>query len=157
MTSPDEASGSGEASGPGRRRLSRDDLLEIVRAAEDEIRRDPFETLLVFDWTGLEILRKLGQRDNVQVTTAEHRQMRGQIVTHNHPHGWTFAPTDPRHEGHSFSLQDVALAIGGDVAEMRVVTPVWRYSLRPVPGQPWSRRFFARVVEPAFRRTDMDV
>ena len=49
------------------------------------------------------------------------------------------------------------MAISGAVAEMRVVTPVWRYSLRQVPGQRWSRRFFDRVVEPAFHHTDMDV
>lgn len=157
MTSSDSSSGPDESSGPGRQPLSRDDLLKIVRSAEDEIRRDSFETLLVFDRTGREILRKPGQRDNVQLTVAEYRHLRGRVVTHDHPHGWTFPPTDPRHEGHSFSLQDVSLAIGGAVAEMRVVTPVWRYSLRPGPGQRWTRRFFTRLVEPAFREADMDV
>ena len=77
MTSAGSPSGGDGPSRPGRQPLSRNELLKIVRTAEDSIRRNPFETLLVFDQTGQEILRKLGQRDNVQVTADEHRRMRG--------------------------------------------------------------------------------
>ena len=135
MTSAGSPSGHDGPSRSGRQPLSRDELLEIVRAAEDSIRRNSFETLLVFDQSDQEILRKPGQRDNVQVTAAEHRRMRGRIVTHNHSSNAKLPPTDPRPDGYSFSLQDVSLAIGGSVAEMRAVSGVWRYSLRPGPGQ----------------------
>lgn len=43
------------------------------------------------------------------------------------------------------------------VTEMRVVTPVWRYSLRPGPGQRWTRRFFEDAIEPAYQQADRDV
>jgi SPP1 gp7 family putative phage head morphogenesis protein len=149
-TPPSGSSGGGQP-------LSRDELLKIVRVAEDGIRRDQFETVLVFDQTGQEILRKPGQQYSVPILPAEQQLMHGSTTTHNHPRGWEHPPSDPRHQGNSFSEADVRLAIRAGAAEMRAVTQVWRCSVRPGPGQIWSPSFWSQVVEPAFQQADRDV
>lgn len=138
-------------------RPSRELLLAIVRAAEDSVQASSVEVLIAFDRCGREVLRKQGMHDSVLMTPAEVLLIHGAIVTHNHPHGWTFPPEDPRHQGNSFSLQDVSLAMVAQVAEMRVVTPRWRYVLRPGCEQVWSEDFFQQVVAPAYRLVDRQV
>jgi hypothetical protein len=118
-------------------------VLDRIRAVEDEIRQSRWvEIAVVFDpLTGEELWRKHGTAENVGFSQLELAIMRDGLLTHNHPIGWRFPASDPRHVGTSFTRSDIDLALRADVAELRAVTPVLRFSLkRPASGWPDSAR-----------------
>lgn len=71
---------------------------------------------------GRTVFTKKGRKSAVQFTHAELAQMRGNIVTHNHAVEVSFSPADVR------------IAMQQGVAEMRAVSPGYRYSLRAPEG-----------------------
>ena len=94
-----------------------------------------FETAVVVDLKGNIVVDKRGQHTRVDFTSAELVKMKDCIVTHNHPLGWRYDKKDIRRIGNSFSIEDIKLAINGDVMEIRAVTPVYTFSMkRPVNG-----------------------
>jgi hypothetical protein len=138
------------------RGLARRELLRLIKRAEDGIRGDLFETAIVFDVHGREILRKPGQQYEISFTNSELAFMQGAILTHSHPRGWSFPATDPRRQGSSFSLADVELAASHGLLEIRAVSPAWRYSMRP--GRvPWDRQRFTDDIEPGYRQAEAEV
>ncbi len=82
---------------------------------ENEIRYAELETGVFIAPDGGVLLRKQGVADRVGFTVRELRRMGGAIFTHNHPGGGSFSPHDLARAGES------------GVAELRVVTPVFRH------------------------------
>jgi len=116
-------------------------VLDRIKAVEDESRQSRWDEIaVVLDRiTGDELWRKQGRGAAVAISVQELATMRDCVLTHNHPLGWQYAVTDPRHAGASFSVEDVGLALHADVAELRAVTPRLRFSLkRPATGWPDS-------------------
>lgn len=125
---------------------SGESVLDLIRAVEDEIRQNRWDEIAVVldQTTGEEIWRKQGSEAAIVFSMQELTTMQDCVLTHNHPVGWRYAASDPRRAGASFSEADVELAIEADVAEVRAVTPLLRFSLkRPNVGWPGSPELLA--------------
>ena len=95
----------------------------VARQLEDQIRHNPSETLYALDASGTVVLTKTGGRQDIALSLLEVARLRDTTLTHNHP------------AGNAFSRADIQVAAVGDVAEIRVVTPVARFVLRrPASG-----------------------
>jgi len=127
-----------------------------IREAEGLIRRQQTETAFAWDAAGRFVLRKDGARDRISFEDAEIALLRGTIFTHNHPQGLEFAGDDPRSYGNSFSMQDLRLACYAELAELRVVTPRLRFSLKP-PATGWDFAYWLAVMEPIYLRHKAEV
>jgi len=154
LASPSRGDGGGGEESGGRRPTVRTTpipapsrrAVTAARAAENGIRFDATETGIALDrTTGRELFRRPGTRDRIQFTSNDEREMRGQILTHNHPGGVTDGPVELR--GISFSEADVELAAFVEVAEVRVITAGWRYTLRPPPTG-WNRDWWQQILVP---------
>lgn len=124
--------------------------IELVRAKEEEIKFNRFESAFAVDDTGRVLVDKAGDQFQVDFRPEEVQALRGGsgvIFTHNHPRGWNHPPEDVRHAGSSFSDADIASACGMEVAEMRVVTPTSRLFMRP-PEAGWNRKYWEDVLRP---------
>lgn len=124
-----------------------------VREAEDQIRRQHFETAIAWNAQGIEILRKDGEQYQVVFSDEEIASMKGAILTHNHPRGLAFARTDMRSWGNSFSDIDLHLACAAQLSELRVVTPRLRFWLKP-PNGGWDEAYWENSVAPSYARHD---
>lgn len=125
--------------------------IELVRAKEEEIKFNRFESAFAVDDTGRVLLDKAGARFRVEFGAEEILDLqsgRGVIFTHNHPRGWDYPPEDARHSGSSFSDADIAFACETGVFEMRVVTPTSRLFMRPPPPAGWSRNYWEVILGP---------
>lgn len=89
------------------------------------------EAVLVDATSGRVIWRRSGFASRVEFTLLETQQMAGQVLTHNHPRGWSYPDDDPRHAGSAFSSTDVAMFVTSGLQEIRAVSPGYRHSLRP--------------------------
>lgn len=94
---------------------------------EDEIRRDDLETGVFIAPTGRVLLRRQGLADRVGFSPRELRRMHGATFTHNHPGESGFSP------------DDLARAGEAQVAELRVVTPLFRHVIQDFPNLPESK------------------
>jgi hypothetical protein len=114
-------------------------LTRKVTDMENNIRMNKkFETGVVYDKDGNLILDKRGQAYNVYFTKEECNLMKNAIFTHNHPRGWAADEKRWAHIGNSFSIDDIALAVFNDLAEIRAVTPLYTFSMkRPESG--WGK------------------
>lgn len=113
-------------------------LYSAVTKVEDEIRMNKaFETSVVFDKDGNILLDKRGKSRSVAFAEDEYMKMKDAIMTHNHPSGWSYPERSIMRIGNSFSVQDVCLAVGNDVAEMRAVTPNYTFVLKR-PQNGWN-------------------
>jgi hypothetical protein len=80
------------------------------------------------------VLRKRGTPDGVYFAAEDLPLLKDALLIHNHPPRRSFPRTDPRYEGGSFSERDLDLVLTYDIAEMRAVTPGWRYVIARPPG-----------------------
>jgi hypothetical protein len=104
---------------------------EVERRIVDE----DVEWAYVFEAAGRQVLRKRGTANGVTFAGDELPLLRDAHLVHHHPPNREFAPDDLRFEGGSFSERDLDLVLTYDVAEVRAVTPGWRYVLtRPESG-----------------------
>lgn len=126
-------------------------LLQLVRAKEDEIRAQRFESAFFWDWQGNLLLHTDGEVDRITFSDKELALMKGTAATHNHPHGWRYAERDPRRGGHSFSAKDVQLACQNSLILLRVVTPKFRYMMKP-PPQGWNQNYWETTLLPEYDR-----
>ncbi len=124
-------------------------LLKLVRAKEDEIRFQALETIFFWDGKGNIVLSRTGSADQVSFTRQELTAINPVISTHNHPSGTKYPPSDPRYGSNSFSLSDVKSACLTKLRELRVVSPQYRYSLKP-PQEGWDIDYFDTVLRPEF-------
>ena len=120
-------------------------LLELVLAKEDEIRFQSLETIFFWDSQGQIVLSRTGSADQVSFRRDELTAINAVISTHNHPSGTKFPLHDPRYGSNSFSLSDVKSACLARLRELRVVSPKYRYSLKP-PAAGWDNDFFDTVL-----------
>lgn len=118
---------------------------------EDQIRRQRYETALVWDVAGLLVLRKDGNVRSIEFSDNEVALMNKGVLTHNHPSGLRYPEDDPRVFGHSFSDDDICTACLAELAEIRAVTPKLRFSMKP-PPQGWNSAFWASVILPCYSK-----
>lgn len=112
------------------------ELTKNVSDVENSIRMNKgFETGVVFNANGDKVIDKRGEGSYVRFTKEELSIMKDCIFTHNHPGGWEYADHDIGRIGNSFSIQDIVMAVGNNLSEMRAVTPNYTFSMkRPQKG-----------------------
>ena len=120
--------------------------LTEARSIELGIRADPIESLHFVDDTGRVVFSATGGRDYVVVPPEAMIAARNMTLTHNHP------------RGSSFSLEDIQIAAGANVLQMRVVGNVnalgkaYTYTMtRPADG--W-RSVGLDKIQDSFRKND---
>jgi hypothetical protein len=147
--SPNEPPGGGSGGFPPDRggdpsRSLIDPRERAVRTREEAIRHDAVESLYAFDVDGTAVFTKVGGRHDIALSLFEIARLQNTVLTHNHPSSL------------SLSLDDVRVAMLGDLFEVRAVTAHWRFILRrPDPG--WDFQMFRRQLEPAYRRLEEEV
>jgi len=112
-----------------------------VRAAELQIWHLAHEVLVAFNLEGVELFRRQGVMDHVELTAEDKRILHSNqvIVTHNHP------------LERSFSTQDLNMACSYDIDVLRAISPGHVYSLTP-PAGGWDplwcvKRFYSDEVD----------
>lgn len=70
------------------------DAIRLRGRIERELRRNNFESAALFNASGQLLFQKSGEASYVEFSEDELRQMRGGILTHNHPGGATFSEAD---------------------------------------------------------------
>lgn len=111
------------------------ELTKAVSDVESNIRQNKsHETGVLFNKDGNIVIDKRGGSRSVQFTKDECLLMNDGIFTHNHPGAWGYSENDIRRIGNSFSIQDIALAVGNNLAEMRAVTPNYTFSMKRPDG-----------------------
>jgi hypothetical protein len=63
--------------------------------------------------------------------------MKDCVFTHNHPLGWGAKDGTLGRIGNSFSIEDISLAVGSDLSEIRAVTPTFTFSMKR-PRNGWG-------------------
>lgn len=89
-----------------------------VAKSEKTIVKDKFETGIVFDDEGNELLRKKGGKSSVSFTGGEIKMMKGRTLSHNHPGGGNFSPAD------------VGVFAHAQLSEIRAVTDEYVFIIR---------------------------
>lgn len=111
------------------------ELTKAVSDVESNIRQNKsHETGVLFNKDGNIVIDKRGGSRSVQFTKDECLLMNDGIFTHNHPGAWRYSENDIMRIGNSFSIQDIALAVGNNLAEMRAVTPNYTFSMKRPDG-----------------------
>jgi hypothetical protein len=105
---------------------------QAVLEAERGIRSSDYETAYLYDKNGKLIAQQSGNKDTVNLSPAMLNQMRGSILTHNHP------------GGSSFSRQDIAVAVNHGLAEVRAVTSERTYSM-VMDNDKWNAQTWDRL------------
>lgn len=131
-------------------------LLKLVRAKEDEIRAQRFESAFFWDRRGKLLLSKDGEPSRVKFTPEEIMLVKGAISTHNHPQGWKYSERDPRRAGYSFSANDVKAACHTELYILRIVTPQTRFMMKP-PPQGWDAEYWEKIIRPTYQQIYRDV
>lgn len=65
-----------------------------LRLVENELSQRNFETAVCFDENGKAVFAQLGNEDTIVFTKVQQRQMKGGVLTHNHPLGTPPSPED---------------------------------------------------------------
>ena len=99
-----------------------------VRAVEDGIVGSPVEIGVAFDKDGNELFRVQGTEDSVSFSPDQVRMMVGQVLTHNHPTGSSFSPSD------------VLVAQQAGLKEIRAVGKDYVYKISG-PGGRWKQEY----------------
>ena len=129
-----------------------------IYAKEEEIRLLlVYESAFVVDENGSVVLEKTSDTAyEIAFTEAEIEAIRAAanpVFTHNHPRGWNFSTENAQHGGSSFSPNDLELACKAHLAEIRAVSPKYRFSIKPAAGRfqesDWQIIKFAFDVEHA--------
>ncbi len=137
-------------------RLTSEQLNAVVERIENQIKDNPTEqAIAVNPATGRVIISKGGNSTSVYLSSQDLRQMRGAIVTHNHPNlGWS--KNDARSKGLSFSASDIEVACKANMAEIRAVSSGYRHSLKP-PSSGWNENFWRSRVNPTYKKYEKQV
>lgn len=99
-----------------------------MKGFEESIASNKSESAAVFDKKGKELFRTSGKETEVTFTDAQLTQMKGSVVTHNHPDtiGGKKFP-----DGGSFSESDLQLMNKTGASEIRAITKNYVYRMRP--------------------------
>lgn len=99
---------------------------KAVAGVESLIRGNSYESAVIIDASGKQLLFKKGDKRQVAFNTEESALMKDAILTHNHPSGLS-----GRYKiGNSFSNPDILTAVSSDVKEIRAVTARYSFSIR---------------------------
>lgn len=98
--------------------LFSDEAKRELRIKEQEISGNRFETAVVYGLKGNILFEKKGNKDGVSFTDNEFKQMRGCILTHNHPNDSIF------------SIADINIMRKTNLAELRACTHNGTHILR---------------------------
>lgn len=110
----------------------RETIYDKINKIEKEIRNNKFETMVVVDKKGNEILNLKGDKDSVKADQKDIEKItKGSIITHNHPSALNFPEKSMRRIGQSFSTNDIMTASKFDTKEMRAVTPNYTFIMKP--------------------------
>jgi len=118
-------------------------LTKAMLTKEDEIVRNPYETLAAFDANGKLLHTQIGHA--IDTGLVAEGDVKGRFVTHNHP------------TNASFSRSDVIMASTMGTNELRARTPKYTYSLRPSSSKGWGaseRKIKAAYTDAERRVTD---
>ncbi len=128
-------------------------LKHEIDTAETEIRGLRQEKAIFIGPDGRRLVQSLGDEKSFTLSKDEFDSLRGvgATMTHNHPSGHKFPPSDPRHRGDSFSINDVKQAAYLQLAEVRAVTPTRRYWMKPPPGG-WKDQHWQRDIPASYQR-----
>lgn len=125
----------------GSRRLSANRW--TIEEAERHLQHATVEWAYVVDADGRQLFRRRGTGQTVFFAAEELPQLKDAVVAHNHPIGQGEVP-----EALTFSRTDVTFAVRFDVAEMRLVSPGWRFVLsRPKGGWPVDEDLMGAVFD----------
>lgn len=124
-------------------------LKRSILSYENRQRREENEAMAWFDDAGNQLNRKEGKRDKVTILKRD-VPAPNLIMTHNHPSA--LGASGYMRIGHSFSMDDVLIAMKYKAKEMRAVTPEYTFSFkRPQGGwgttQAAVRRAYERAIE----------
>ena len=115
-------------------------LAEIVQAKEEELWTQRIEVGVFYDAMDKVVLEKSAQIGNeYEITFTEDeiaavKSAHAILFTHNHPRGWKYALSDPRHAGTSFSPHDLHLACQCRLLEIHAVSPGYTFCLTASTG-----------------------
>ena len=116
-------------------------LNKKIDKLEDGIKDNDFENLIIINPKNGEVqLNKKGKEKEVSATLSELAKSGGAIVTHNHPK-----------LDFPFSPPDIKTGMMTRTQEIRVVSPVARYSMKP-PKDGWSREYHDKVWLPVYEK-----
>lgn len=129
------------------------DLAKELDAAEKEIRPLTYEQAIYFSPDGRRLVQVKGDEKSFTVPEKEFNSLRGvnATMTHNHPSGHKYSPSDPRHRGDSFSLSDVRQAAYLGLAEARAVTPTRRFWMKPPKGG-WQEHHWRKAIPDSYKK-----
>lgn len=124
-------------------------LKRSILSYENQQRREANEAMAFYDDEGNQLNRKQGKRDRVEIRK-EDVPAQDLIFTHNHPSA--LGASGYMRIGHSFSMEDMLIAMKYKAKEMRAVTPTYTFSFkRPKGGwgttQAAVRRAYDRAIE----------
>ena len=123
-------------------------LKRSILSYENKQRRDENEAMAWYDDDGNQLNRKQGKRDRVTILKSD-VPAPDLIMTHNHPSA--LGERGYMRIGHSFSMEDMLIAMKHKAKEMRAVTPEYTFSFkRPKGGwgatQAAVRRAYDRAI-----------
>lgn len=97
-----------------------EDKKKRLISAEHASVREPVENGILYDANGKRIFRKKGDGSSVEFTPSQIKQMRGGVLTHNHP-GADYG---------CFSPADIEMLRESHLTEIRVATPAGVFSMQ---------------------------
>jgi len=105
------------------------DFRRLLRRVEDEIAAATVEHAVVYDKRGIEVLRKVGTRDEVEFTEEERSLLPGCTLVHNHPDETLENGVVVRSIPPSIT-DDLGMLLVDQPAEIRTVTREFQFTLR---------------------------
>jgi hypothetical protein len=94
------------------------DNISNIENVENEIRNQDYETAILYDKNGKQVIRKDGGKSQVGFTGKEVEMMKDGVLTHNHPGSM------------SFSYADIEMLRYGELKEIRAVGTDYSYSFK---------------------------
>lgn len=125
-------------------------LKRSILSYENKQRREENEAMAWYDDSGNQLNRKQGKRDRVTILKSD-VPAPDLIMTHNHPSA--LGERGYMRIGHSFSMEDMLIAMKHKAKEMRAVTPEYTFSFkRPKGGWGATQAAVRRAYDKAISR-----
>lgn len=122
------------------RNVPQENIEDIVRRHEDEIRHKSYENCFAFGPDGKILLNKSGSKDTIVITREEGVRLKGAIFTHNHPRSSSFSPAD------------IQTSCGVGLKEIRIASSRYSYSMRLKDGSAFSEDLWSEKIEPTMNK-----
>lgn len=130
-------------------------LAEIIRIKENELRNiKDHEVAVVYDADGNLVIEKHGDFSSVDLSPDINmiKEIGGATLLHNHPLGWKYVNSDPRHAGNSFTPEDIATAYCAELAEIRAMALAYRFIMRPSGAALWNSDYWLNTIYPVLEK-----